>query len=163
VTAEQPQPPAALRDLLADFAALAAGERLQLLVELGEQLPALPTHVAARRGELEPVAECQSPVFVLVELERTGPEAESVRVYVTAPSQAPTTRGFAALMCLGLDGASPAQVLAVPDDVSALLDLAGVVSPLRLRGMNGLLHRIKRQLRERLDADSGSPRGGAVR
>ncbi len=143
--------PRPLADLLADFAGLSAGDRLQLLVEIGDELPPLPEAVAARRSDMEPVSECQSPVFVLVELD--GPQdARRVRVHVSAPSQAPTTRGFAAVMCLGLDGARPAEVLAVPDDVSALLDLAGVVSPLRLRGMNGLLRRIKRQLRALLEA-----------
>ena len=60
-----------------------------------------------------------------------------------------TTRGFAGILREGLDGLPAAELLAVPDDISDRLGLARAVSPLRLRGMAGMLGRIKRQVRER--------------
>ncbi|MBK7625136.1 MAG: SufE family protein [Kineosporiaceae bacterium] len=152
-----PLPPV-LADIAEEFGALAPGDRLQMLVDFADELPELPAHIAARRDDMEPVAECQSPVFVLVELdehERLGdlddpadPTPHGVHVHVRAPAQSPTTRGFAAVLCQGLDGVSAAAVLGLPDDLPDRLGLSGVVSPLRRNGMAGLLRRIKRQVRE---------------
>jgi cysteine desulfuration protein SufE len=81
-------------------------------------------------------------VFVAAEV-----QGGVVRVYAQAPKEAPTTRGFASVLVHGLDGLPVADALAVPDDYPQTLGLAEAVSPLRLRGMSGLLGRIKRQLR----------------
>ena len=71
----------------------------------------------------------------------------SVRLYFSAPAEAPTTRGFASILAAGLDGQPVADILAVPDDFYAELGLAALISPLRLRGMSAMLTRIKRRLR----------------
>jgi cysteine desulfuration protein SufE len=55
-------------------------------------------------------------------------------------------RGFAGILAEGLDGLGVGEVLDVPGEVTEQLGLAEVVSPLRLRGMAGMLARIKRQL-----------------
>jgi cysteine desulfuration protein SufE len=74
-------------------------------------------------------------------------DREKVRLYFSAPPEAPTTRGFAAILAAGLDGQSATEILAVPDDFYADLGLAALISPLRLRGMSAMLARIKRRLR----------------
>lgn len=61
--------------------------------------------------------------------------------------EAPTTRGFAAILATGLDGQAAEDILAVPDDFYTALGLAALISPLRLRGMSAMLARIKRRLR----------------
>ncbi|MFN8080243.1 MAG: SufE family protein [Kineosporiaceae bacterium] len=150
MTAGTPLTPV-LADLATEFTALAPGDRLQFLVDLADELPEVPAHIAARRDDMEPVTECQSPVFVLVELDGSrepDPMLRGVRVHVRAPAQSPTTRGFAAALCQGLDGVSAAEVLALADDLPDRWGLSGVVSPLRLNGMAGLLRRVKRQVRE---------------
>jgi cysteine desulfuration protein SufE len=43
-------------------------------------------------------------------------------------------------------------VLALPDDVPERLGIGSAVSPLRLRGMTGMLARIKRQVRAKQPA-----------
>ncbi|MGQ7297712.1 SufE family protein [Quadrisphaera sp. KR29] len=148
--------PRKLADVVDDFGAVSERERLQLLLEFSEGLPALPERYAEHPELLEPVPECQSPVFVITELEdaddATPPLARTVRVFASAPREAPTTRGFAGILVEGLDGLPAADLLAVPDDVSDRLGLGRAVSPLRLRGMAGMLGRIKRQVRERASA-----------
>jgi cysteine desulfuration protein SufE len=72
-----------------------------------------------------------------------------VSVFFSAPPEAPTTRGFAGILAEGLDGMTAEEVLGVPDDLSHRLSLGEAVSPLRLRGMAGMLGRIKRQVREK--------------
>ena len=140
--------PAAFEAIVADFNAMAPGDRVQLLLDFSEGLPDLPARLAEHPELLEPVPECQSPIFVTVEVDGTGPDAP-VALFFSAPPEAPTTRGFAGILAEGLDGLTAAQILDVPGDVSSTLGLAEVASPLRLRGMSGMLTRIQRQVRER--------------
>lgn len=136
--------PPVLADLVTDFASLSAADRLQFLHDLAWDLPALPDRLAADYGRLEHVAECQSPIFLLVELDDDA--GRSVHVHVDAPAQAATSRGFAEVVRSGLEGVPAATALTVPDDLPLRLGLSGVVSPLRLNGMVGLLGRVKRQV-----------------
>jgi cysteine desulfuration protein SufE len=136
--------PPKLAELVEEFAAVGPNDRLQLLMELADELPELPARFAERREQMERVVECQSPLYLAVEVE-DGP-GRPVRLYFEAPPAGPTTRGFASIMSVGLDGEPAAEVLAVPDDFHTALGLDGSVSPLRLRGMAALLGRIKRQV-----------------
>jgi cysteine desulfuration protein SufE len=151
--ADRPAPetmPPALGEIVEDFLAVSERERLQLLLEFSEALPAMPARYAEHPELMEPVPECQSPVFLVTEV-GDDPDA-TVHLHFSAPREAPTTRGFAGILREGLDGLPAAAVLAAPDDVSSQLGLERAVSPLRLRGMAGMLWRIKRQVRERTGA-----------
>lgn len=55
----------------------------------------------------------------------------------------PDDPGFAAILHQGLDGQPAGVIAAVPADFGYDLGLASVVSPLRLRGLAGMLARIK--------------------
>jgi cysteine desulfuration protein SufE len=135
--------PAALAEIVEDFAALPARDRLELLLEYSRSLPPLDPRFRDHPELLEPVPECQAPLFVAVEVD----DDHRVHVHVTAPPESPTTRGFAGIFHAALDGLSADEVLAVPGDVAARLSLSDVVSPLRLRGASALLGRIQRQVR----------------
>jgi cysteine desulfuration protein SufE len=52
-----------LQDIAGEFTAIAGTERLQLLLEFSRELPPLPGRYAEHPGLLEPVPECQSPLF----------------------------------------------------------------------------------------------------
>jgi len=142
--------PESFAEIVDDFHALDQRLRLELLLEFSRDLPALPERYAKDHDAMEPVLECQSPVFVAVEV-GSGPDDE-VKIYFDAPAEAPTTRGFAGILATGLEGLTAQQVLDVPDDVPGRLGLTEAVSPLRLRGMAGMLARIKRQIRAGLAA-----------
>ena len=139
--------PAKLAETREDFLALGVKDRLQLLLEFSNELPALPERYAEHPDLLERVEECQSPVFMFVEV-----DDGIVHLYATAPAESPTTRGFASILAQGLEGLSVQEVLGIPADYPQSLGLAEAVSPLRVRGMTGMLARTKRQLRERLAA-----------
>jgi cysteine desulfuration protein SufE len=139
--------PEQLGAIVEDFLAMPERQRLELLLEFSRELPALPDRLAADRAALEPVVECQSPLFLLVEVDEPGRADSPVRLHFDAPAEAPTTRGFASILFAGLDGLPAREVVAVPDDVPQRLGLAKAVSPLRLTGMAGMLTRIKRQTR----------------
>jgi cysteine desulfuration protein SufE len=134
-----------LQEIADDFNAVPGQDRLQLLLEFSDDLPPLPARYAEHPDLLEPVPECQSPLFLAVEV---GPDA-TVHLFFDAPREAPTTRGFAGILHTGLDGLSADEVLATPGEFTSQLGLQDLVSPLRLRGMAAMLGRIKRQIQDR--------------
>jgi cysteine desulfuration protein SufE len=150
-----PPPLAEIRD---DFLELTQPDRLQLLLEFSNELPALPERLRGHEDELERVEECQSPVFITVTVGADGDAPDVVRMHATAPREAPTTRGFASILAQGLSGLTVDQVLAVPADYPLTLGLSEAVSPLRIRGMVGMLGRVQRQVR----AGAGSPAAGSA-
>ena len=137
-----------LQEIVDDFHGVPDKDRLQLLLEFSQELPDLPERYAGHRDRMEPVPECQTPLFLAVEVE-PGEARQTVHLYFDAPAEAPTTRGFAAILHAGLDGLDAGGVLATPPEFSSQLGLADLVSPLRLRGMAAMLARIKRQVREK--------------
>jgi cysteine desulfuration protein SufE len=140
--------PASLSQIRDDFLGLEQRDRLLLLLEFANELPELPPRYSEHPDLLEQVVECQSPVFIFVEVD----ENRIVHVFATAPKEAPTTRGFASIIVQGLAGLTDRQVLAVPDDFPNTIGLTEAVSPLRIRGMTALLARVKRQVSEKLPA-----------
>lgn len=145
--------PASLAQIADDFRAAPNDFKLQLLLEFSDELPNLPERYAGQLGQLERVDECQSPLFLTVEVtDGRSLDERVVNVFFDAPAEAPTTRGFAGILHEGLDGLSAAQVLEVPDDAPMRFGLAEAVSPLRLRGMVAMLSRIKRQVRAKTAA-----------
>lgn len=133
-----------LTELGADFGDLGVKDRLTLLLEIAGELPALPARYAEHPDLLERVEECQSPVFLFVEV-----NLGVVRIFLTAPEEAPTTRGFASILHQLLDGHTVDEVLAAPEDIPDRLHLKEAVSLLRINGLRGMLNRIKRQVSEK--------------
>jgi cysteine desulfuration protein SufE len=137
--------PESLAQIKSDFHELEIRDRLQLLLEFSNELPELPARYSEHPDLLERVEECQSPVFIFVEVD----DDDIVHLFATAPKEAPTTRGFASILVQGLAGLTVQEVLDIPDDFPQDLGLTEAVSPLRVRGMTALLGRAKRQIREK--------------
>ncbi|MGV8886239.1 MAG: SufE family protein [Microbacteriaceae bacterium] len=140
--------PAALEQIRTDFLELGVKDRLQLLLEFSNELPELPPQYQDHPDLFERVEECQSPVFIFVEVD----DHNVVHLFAMAPKEAPTTRGFASILVQGLANLTVDEVLAVPDDFPNTIGLTEAVSPLRIRGMTALLGRTKRQIRARPSA-----------
>jgi cysteine desulfuration protein SufE len=134
--------PPDLQNVVDDFAASPTELRIELLVELGDEVPPLPEHLAGHPERFEQVEECQTPFFLATEVA----DDNTVTVWFDAPPQAPTTRGFAGILAAGLNGATVDEVLAVPEDFHYAMGLADAISPLRMQGMDAILRRLKRQL-----------------
>jgi cysteine desulfuration protein SufE len=134
-----------LQEIVDEFDSVSGRDRLLLVLDYSEELPALPDRYAEDPGLLERVPECQSELFLAVEVD---PDS-TVHLFFHAPPEAPTTRGFAGILYAALDGLDADKVLATPDEFSSQLGLTDLVSPLRLRGMAAMLARIKRQVREK--------------
>ncbi len=141
-----------LREIVEEFNEVPDSDRLQLLLEFAGELPPLPASYAGQRDRMEQVPECQTPLFLAVEVDGEG----AVHLFFDAPPEAPTTRGFAGILHAGLDGLAADEVLATPGEFTSQLGLTDLVSPLRLRGMAAMLTRIKHQIRERHSGSAGT-------
>jgi cysteine desulfuration protein SufE len=113
-------------------------ERIDLLLDFAKGLPSLPDRLAAHKDASHRVEECQSPVYLFVEL-----DGEKVGLYADAPIEAPTVRGFVAMLVEGLEGATVEDVLRVPNDLVERCGLAEILGMLRVRGLSGVLRRVK--------------------
>ena len=80
-------------------------DRIDLLLDFAKSLPPLPDRLAAHKDAAHRVEECQSPVYLFVEL-----DGQRVSLHADAPIEAPTVRGFVSLLMEGLDGASVEDV-----------------------------------------------------
>ena len=132
--------PKPLAEVVSDFQEVDGQDKLKLLLEFADELPPLPADL--EEAAMEPVPECQTPLFLHVD----AADRDDVRLFFSAPAEAPTTRGFASILAT-LDHQPADDILAVPDDFYTDLGLAALISPLRLRGMSAMLARIKRHLR----------------
>ncbi len=132
-----------VRAVVDDFQAMEGNDRLQMLLEYSESLPELDPRFGENPELLERVEECQSPVFIAVE-----GIPERIQLHFSAPREAPTTRGFASALNTALNGLSAKEILGVSDDFPTELGLDQLISPLRVRGMRGMLARIKRKTAE---------------
>lgn len=142
--------PAKLQRIVDLFAGAPKDLRLEALLEYSRKVPPLPPDLDGHREAMEQVVECQTPFFLATDVD----DEQRVHVWFDCPPQAPTTRGFAGVLAEGLNGATVDEVLAVPDDFYTRMGLAEAISSLRLRGMGAILHRLKRQLREKVGASS---------
>ncbi|WP_144792643.1 SufE family protein [Kocuria palustris] len=143
--------PDPVQELIEDFQAVPDADRLQLLLEFSRSLPDLPERYGEHPEELEQVVECQSPLFLTVEWDdqaRTGDDDTPVRLFFSAPQEAPTTRGFASILHEGLDGLPAGQIRDLPSDLPEGFGLTHLVSPLRMRGMSAMLDRVRRRVAE---------------
>lgn len=138
--------PTTLAEIRDDFLGLPEADRLQLLLEFAYELPEVPAEYDGHPELRERVAECQSPVYIIVDVDDSG----VVSMHATAPMEAPTTRGFASILVQGISGLTTQEVLAIPDDFPQSIGLTRAVSPLRISGMTGMLMRVKRHVRSSL-------------
>src|SRR5215831_19559083 len=83
-----------LDEIVAEFADLDPRERLELLLEFAENLPPLPERYQAQRDAgLHRVPECQTPVFIWVEL-----IDGNVHIDADVAPEAPTVKGFVGIL-----------------------------------------------------------------
>jgi cysteine desulfuration protein SufE len=139
--------PAELDKVVRRFGSAPKDLRVKALLQYGGRVPPLPEKYARDRSALEQVHECQTPFFLLTEVDDEG----RVHLFFDAPAESPTVRGFAGILYSGLEGQPASDVLEVPADFYGPMGLEEVVSPLRMRGMGAILARLQRQVREAVE------------
>jgi len=131
--------PPKLQEIIDDFAMAARDEKVEMLIQYAESLPALPEWLQGERAKMEPVPECMTPVFLFAENQSGG----GLVFHFDIPPQSPTVRGLAAILANGLNGATPEQIIALPADFYAPMNLQEVISYQRLNGFQGVLAHMK--------------------
>jgi cysteine desulfuration protein SufE len=130
-----------IEDVVAAFTELDGREKLELLVEYAAGLPPLPADYAARKAAAEGrIHECQTPVFLWMP---TAADGGATLVADVAP-EAPTVKGFVAVLRGVVAGRPVAEVADIPDDLVERIGLADVLGMLRARGLRAITARIKR-------------------
>jgi cysteine desulfuration protein SufE len=134
-----------LETIIPRFKAADRGTRLETLLDYSRKLPPVPEHLEAEknRGDHR-VHECQTPVFLWVEVEHG-----KVHIHADVPRESPTVRGFISLLARALDGAAPEDVARVPDDLLDQLGLSETLGMTRTQGLTAILQRIKRSVAAR--------------
>ncbi|MFM7206556.1 MAG: SufE family protein [Planctomycetaceae bacterium] len=129
-----------LDELVGEFADLDAREKLELLVDFANGLPPLSADYEARKAsEDRRVHECQTPVFLWTES-----AGGAARLVAEVAAEAPTVKGFVAVLAEAINGRPVTDVAAISDDVLDRMGLADVLGILRARGLRAIVARIKR-------------------
>jgi cysteine desulfuration protein SufE len=131
-----------LDTLIPRFKAADRTTRLETLLDYSRKLPPLPERYRDEmaRGEHR-VQECMTPVYLWVEV-----DDGRVHIHADVPPESPTVRGFISLLAKSLDGAAPADVARVPDDLLDQLGLSETLGMNRTQGLTAILYRIKRSV-----------------
>lgn len=137
--------PAPLAEIVEEFELSEGREKVEMLVDFSERMPSLPDRFAQDRDSMEEVPECMTPVFIATEVVDGG-----MHFYFDVPKESPTVRGFASILSQGLDGATPEQVLKVPNDFFDHMGLEHFLSMQRLKGFSSILAHMKRLATEAL-------------
>lgn len=131
----------ALDDIVSELGEADRQERIEMLIDFAKSLPPLPDHLAAFKDADHRVEECQSPVFLFV-----ATAGDRVEIHAEAPMEAPTVRGFVAILVEGLSGATVEDVLALRSDLVERIGLPEILGMLRVRGLGGVLARLKKEV-----------------
>lgn len=121
------------------FSGAEGRDKLELLLDYSASMPSVPDALKGKHEEMEAVHECATPLFVHAEL-KDG----TIEFTFDVPEVSPTVRGFAAILGLGLKGATLEQVLTTPGDIFFQMGLHKVLTPQRLNGSAALLGHMKR-------------------
>lgn len=128
--------------IAAEFADLEPRERLELLLEFSEKLAPLPARLQAERDAgMNRVQECQTPVFLWVEI-----EDGQVRILADVAPEAPTVKGFVSLLVDIFSGAPASEVLSAESSLVHRLGLAQALGMVRMRGMQAIAHHIRQKV-----------------
>lgn len=137
--------------VVGEFADLEGREKLELLLEYAARLEPPPAEIlAARAGEDRRVHECQTPVYLWPEV--VGGQS---RLRADVAPEAPTVKGFVAILSEAVEGRPVGEVLAIGDDLVERTGLAAVLGILRSRGLRAIVGHAKRGLLEASQARPG--------
>jgi len=132
-----------IRDIIDAFELLGDWEsRFQYLVELGEQLPPMPSDLRLETWRVQP---CMSQVWVRLRLGGDG------RVELEGDSETAIIKGVVALLVALCRGRTPQEIVDLDfDGLFGRLELAEHLSPNRHVGIYAIVDKLTRQARAML-------------
>lgn len=136
-----------LAEIVSELAEADRQDRIEMLIDLARELPELPERLAGLCDTSRRVEECQSPVYLFIEL-----DGDRVTIHADAPIEAPTVRGFVSMLVDGLQGATVEQILSVPADLVEKAGMTEILGMQRVRGLSGVLRRLKGEVSKAANA-----------
>lgn len=125
-----------------EFADLDGREKLELLLDFAGRLPPLSADYQARKQQEDRrVHECQTAVFLWPEV-----SAGIMSLVAEVAEEAPTVKGFVALLAEAVAGRPQAEANQLSDDLLDRIGLAEVLGMLRSRGLRAIIGRVRREL-----------------
>jgi cysteine desulfuration protein SufE len=129
-----------IESIVGEFADLDGREKLELLLDFAGRLPPLPpAYEAKKTTEDRRVHECQTPVFLWPEVEQGA-----ARLVAEVAPEAPTVKGFVAILAEAVAGRPAAEAAQIPEDLLERMGLADVLGILRTRGLRSIVGHVKR-------------------
>ena len=99
------------------------------------------SETARKAAEDRRVHECQTPVFLWTEVDDAG-----TRLIAEVAPEAPTVKGFVAILAEAIAGRPPAEAASLSDDILERMGLADVLGMMRARGLHAIVNRVRREL-----------------
>ena len=139
-----------IEEIVEEFSDVDDGLRLELLLEYADSLPALPqAYHSLRDAGIGLIHECQSPVFLLVEVRDS-----TVHIFADVPREAPTPRSFVGILVDAFDGQSVEDVQTAPEDLIHQLGLAHMLGMQRLRGLSAVYRHMHNEVARQAKASA---------
>jgi cysteine desulfuration protein SufE len=139
--------PPKLQEIVDDFASMTREEKIETLIGYAESLPPLPDRLKDEQDKMDTVPECMTPVCLFAEKLPDG----GLTFHFDIPPQSPTVRGLAAILANGLNGSKPEEILAVPADFFAPMNLQEAITQQRINGFIGVLAHMKQAAVKQLE------------
>lgn len=134
-------------ELLEEFSDCSDRERLQLILEFGDELPSLPEHYKTEENR---VRGCQSNVWLISHFADDG----AARMHFEGDSDGQIVRGLIAVLFSLVNDKTPEEILAVDlDGVFKQLHLSRYVSHMRSSGLASMIKRVRDLARRRVNAE----------
>jgi cysteine desulfuration protein SufE len=129
-----------LDSIVGEFSDLDGREKLELLLDFAGRLPPLSAAYEAKKTiEDRRVHECQTQVFLWPEVEQG-----IARLVAEVAPEAPTVKGFVAILAEAVEGRPAAEAAEIPEDLLERMGLAPVLGMLRTRGLRAIVGHVKR-------------------
>ena len=118
-------------------------ETLELLLDYSEDLPDLPEKFSDEsQKELRRVHECETPVYIFVELNNG-----LVEIFAEVPPESPTVRGLVSILVNAFNGSTPEEIISAPPDLLTKLRLGEKLGTRRMYGLSAVYSRIKNEIK----------------
>lgn len=135
---------ARIEEIVREFQGADRQEMIELLIDYSEGLPEIPKRfVEFADRDLNRVHECETPVFIWVEM-----EDGRVNIFADVPEPFPTVRGLVSILVSAFDGLTPEEIESAPTDFISRLGIAQNLGIRRVRGLSAVYARIKSEVRK---------------
>lgn len=133
-----------LTEIIDLFVSIEPAERLEVLIDFGTQLDALPPEYAALRDSGQHIVhECQAPVFFYARI-----AGDTLKIEVDVPREAAIARGFVGLLKRAFNDKPVPALSEVPENLLQALRIDTALGLQRRKGLSAIYQALLDRLPE---------------